>query len=79
MPAKKKSTKRQKLVSKIKVLKVAKPEPDVHLVDLQLEVRGADEPPALIDIEKAVEITPDDPAPQIAATGGWVKWLKSIW
>lgn len=85
MSKKNKPTVRKKRVKtgeirKIKVLKAETKveEPDVHVVNLELEVQG-DPPPAVITPEAAVEITPNDPEPQIAASSGWVKWLKSIW
>jgi hypothetical protein len=83
MAAKKKSAQNKVKVGAIRRIKVLKAEtkaeePDVHVVNLELEVQG-DPPPAVITPEAAVEITPSDPEPQIAASGGWVKWLKSIW
>jgi hypothetical protein len=69
--------KRAKL-KKIKVLKVEPMTPDLHRINLELEVSGA-EIPATITPEQAVEITPGDEKPQIAATGWWERFLKGLW
>jgi hypothetical protein len=72
-------------------LKVEKVEPDevfdpeeknkpfepIHRIALELEVKGA-EPPEIITPEKAVEIVPDDPEPQLAATAHWYDFLKKL-
>jgi hypothetical protein len=71
--------KRKRVVSKIKVLKVEKHAPDTHRVALELEVKGADDPPAIITEDQALEIAPQEDKPQLAAHGGWIDWLKSIW
>jgi hypothetical protein len=65
--------------SKIKILRVRKTAPGIHLVTLEIEAKGGGDPPAMITPEQAVEISPNDPNPQLAATVEWVKWLKSIW
>lgn len=64
-------------IKKIKVLKVEAPEPDLHRINLELEVHGAPAPPALVAPETPVELDPAEPEPEEKT--GWVAWLRSIW
>ena len=63
-------------IKKIKVKKVEFPDPETTRVELELDVKGAPTPPALVTPETPVEIDPVDvPEEQT----GWIAWLKSIW
>lgn len=58
-------------IKKIKVLKVKSPEPDHHVVALELEVEGTHELPP-------VEV-PHEIEPEHSTDSAWLKWLKSVW
>lgn len=76
---KKKSNKKSaSKIEKIKVLKAERLDAERHRIALELEVRGAPDPPAVLTPEEAVEISSEN-EPQLAAHGGWVAWLKSLW
>jgi len=70
--------KKKATVKKVKVTKVVAVAPELHRVNLELEVVGAPEIPAE-PLAVDLELDPNELIEKTPHKNAWVEWLKSLW